>query len=38
MIKIKKVKDDALLGIKLLDNGFKGGTQTGWDRAEQLPY
>ena len=34
----KKVRDDALLGIEMLDNGFKGGTQTGWDRAEQLAY
>ena len=34
----KKVKDDALLGIELMDRGFKGGTQTGWDRAEQLAY
>ena len=39
MIKIpQNVKDDALLGIKLLDLGFKGGTKTGWNRAEQLAY
>ena len=30
------VKKAALLGIKLIDFGFKGGTQTGWDRAYQL--
>lgn len=30
------VKRDARLGLKLLENGFAGGTQTGWDRAEQL--
>jgi hypothetical protein len=34
----QSVKDDALLGIKLMNLGFKGGTQTGWDRAEQLAY
>lgn len=33
-----KVRDDALLGIKMLNKGFKGGTQTGWDRASQLAY
>ena len=30
------VKKAALKGIELLDKGFKGGTQTGWDRARQL--
>lgn len=30
------VKVEAMKGIRLLDAGFLGGTQTGWDRAEQL--
>ena len=32
----KNVKGEAELGLKLLKNGFAGGTQTGWDRAQQL--
>ena len=32
----KKVKKEAEIGIKLLNKGFKGGTQTGWSRARQL--
>lgn len=31
-----EVKKAALLGVKLRDNGFEGGTQTGWDRGVQL--
>ena len=39
LIKIpRKVREDALVGIAMLDEGFKGGTQTGWDRANQLAY
>ena len=34
----KNVRDNALLGIKLLNKGFKGGTNTGWNRAKQLAY
>jgi hypothetical protein len=30
------VEKEAKLGLELLKNGFAGGTQTGWDRAEQL--
>ena len=37
MVKIpKNVKQEALKGINLLKKGFKGGTPTGWNRAEQL--
>ena len=32
----KKVKKQADLGLKLLDKGYNGGTQTGWNRARQL--
>jgi len=32
----KSVKEEAILGLKLIKNGFSGGTQTGWDRGEQL--
>ncbi len=32
----KNVKTDAELGLRLHENGFKGGTKTGWDRAKQL--
>lgn len=39
MIKIPpKVKNQAVLGLRMIGLGFKGGTQTGWDRAEQLAY
>jgi len=30
------VRNAALIGVKLLDKGFKGGTATGWARARQL--
>ena len=30
------VKTAAQKGLKLLELGFKGGTQTGWDRGRQL--
>lgn len=30
------VKDQAQLGIDLMDAGFLGGTHTGWNRAVQL--
>ena len=32
----RSVAKDAQLGIEMMNSGFKGGTQTGWDRAEQL--
>lgn len=32
----KDVQNAAQKGLKLLNKGFKGGTQTGWDRAIQL--
>lgn len=32
------VRKTAELGIKLLDMGYLGGTQTGWDRAKQLAF
>lgn len=36
-IKIPKdVREAALTGQKLMSNGFKGGTETGWARAKQL--
>lgn len=36
-VKIPKyVAKDAKLGIKLMERGFKGGTETGWNRAYQL--
>lgn len=33
-----KVRKEAKLGLKLLKNGFKGGTETGWFRAKQLAF
>ena len=30
------VKKQADIALKLRENGFKGGTQTGWSRARQL--
>jgi len=30
------VKQAAMEGLTLVNNGFAGGTQTGWDRAQQL--
>jgi len=33
-----KIKRQAILGIKLIDSGYNGGTHTGWNRAEQLAY
>lgn len=33
-----KVRKEAKLGLQLLQNGFKGGTQTGWLRAQQLAF
>ena len=30
------VRKEARLGIKLMNNGFNGGTKTGWNRAKQL--
>ena len=37
LVKIpKNVKQEALKGLDLLEKGFKGGTPTGWARAEQL--
>ena len=32
----ESVKTDAEIGLRLHNNGFKGGTKTGWDRAKQL--
>lgn len=32
----ESVRKDAELGLKLMDNDYKGGTQTGWDRAKEL--
>lgn len=32
----KNVRDEAILGLELIKNGFLGGTQTGWDRGDQL--
>ena len=32
------VEKDAKLGLKLLKLGFKGGTDTGWNRAKQLAF
>ena len=32
----KNVADAAAIGNQLKDNGFAGGTQTGWDRGIQL--
>lgn len=32
------VKDQALLGLQMMELGFSGGTQTGWDRGKQLAY
>lgn len=31
-----KARRSAALGLLLHENGFAGGTQTGWDRAKQL--
>lgn len=31
-----EVKREAKLGLKLHENGFAGGTTTGWNRAKQL--
>lgn len=31
-----EVRKEALVGLKLMKNGFNGGTQTGWDRGKQL--
>lgn len=37
MIRIpSNVKHEAKIGLTLLQNGFKGGTTTGWNRATQL--
>lgn len=30
------VRKEALKGLQLISNGFKGGTETGWARAHQL--
>ena len=30
------VQSSAMLGLEMMENGYKGGTQTGWDRASQL--
>ena len=30
------VRDAAITGLELIDAGYKGGTQTGWDRGAQL--
>jgi hypothetical protein len=30
------IKKEAKLGLKLIELGFNGGTQTGWDRGAQL--
>ena len=30
------VKDAARIGWKMHKEGFKGGTETGWNRAKQL--
>lgn len=32
----RSVQQAAKLGLKLRNNGFTGGTQTGWNRAKQL--
>lgn len=32
----ENVKDAARLGIRLMEGGFEGGTNTGWNRAFQL--
>lgn len=32
----QKVKNAASLGLEMHSSGFKGGTQTGWNRARQL--
>ena len=32
----EKVSDNAKMGLLLRDEGFSGGTQTGWNRGEQL--
>jgi hypothetical protein len=34
----ENVKKQALLGITMMDDGYSGGTQTGWNRAKQLAY
>lgn len=30
------VRNDAILGMKMRNKGFAGGTETGWKRGEQL--
>tara|TARA_B110000483_G_C18198566_1_gene544179 strand:+ start:1698 stop:2909 length:1212 start_codon:yes stop_codon:yes gene_type:complete len=32
------VKEEAMMGLRMIGLGFSGGTQTGWDRAKQLAY
>lgn len=34
----ENVAKDAILGLKLMENGYEGGTQTGWNRAKQLAF
>jgi hypothetical protein len=37
MLKIPKtVAREAAMGNKMIANGYQGGTQTGWNRGEQL--
>jgi hypothetical protein len=32
------VRKSAILGLEMIKKGFKGGTETGWNRAKQLAY
>ena len=32
----KEVRETAQIANKLVERGYQGGTQTGWDRGEQL--
>lgn len=32
------VRNDAKEGLELMELGYRGGTETGWNRAQQLAY
>lgn len=34
----QNVRDEAQKGLRLINAGFEGGTQTGWDRGNQLAF